>query len=203
MVALIAYSGAGSCFAVVSEHLTQRIRDISFRATMALDVSWFEKTGRSSTSLESKLQMNVNHLSGLSGVIIGTVLSITVSLIGGLSLALFTAWRIALVLLAAVPIMIGAGFLRFKILAESHKRHQNAYVEAASYAVESCRELRTIAALGKEKAVVKKFRGLLAKPCKDSVKFSFHATLWFALGMFTKLQCFAYRGQIFNQEKKV
>lgn len=80
----------------------------------------------------AKLNMDSGHISGLSGVILGTFFTIATSVIGGMILAHMVAWRIAIVLLAAVPIMVLAGFFRLRILAKAQERHETAYNAAAA-----------------------------------------------------------------------
>lgn len=69
------------------------------------DIAWFSKPGHSHHNLMSKLSMDSGHISGLSGVILGTFFSISTSVIGGIILAHIVAWKIAIVLLSAVPIV--------------------------------------------------------------------------------------------------
>jgi len=79
LVALVGYITSGSCFGVVSEHLIMQTRDISLKTILRQDMEWFLQPGRSTSSLVSVISMDSGHLSGLSGVIIGTILSALVS----------------------------------------------------------------------------------------------------------------------------
>lgn len=80
----------------------------------------------------AKLNMDSGHISGLSGIILGTFFSIATSVLGGMILAHIVAWRIAVVLLAAVPVMLLAGYFRLRILAKAQERHETAYNAAAA-----------------------------------------------------------------------
>lgn len=80
----------------------------------------------------AKLNMDSGHISGLSGVILGTFFSIATSVIGGMILAHIVAWKIAIMLLAAVPVMLLAGFFRLRILAKAQERHETTYNGAAA-----------------------------------------------------------------------
>lgn len=157
LAALLGYITSGSCFGVVSEHLIMRTRDLSLRTILRQDMEWFLQSGRSTSSLISVISMDSGHLSGLSGVIIGTMVSALVSVIGGAILAHIVAWKIAIVLLATSPVVVLAGFFRFRVLAKLEEKNQLAYTEAASLATEACSSIRTIAALGTEAATSKRF----------------------------------------------
>ncbi|KAF8861738.1 ABC transporter-like protein [Acephala macrosclerotiorum] len=157
LAALIGYTTSGSCFGLVSEHLILRTRDISLRTILRQDMEWFLQPGRSTSSLTSVISMDAGHLSGLSGVIIGTIVSALVSVVGGAILAHIVAWKIAIVLFATSPVVILAGFFRLRILAKVEEKNQQAYTEAASLASEACSSIRTIAALGTERETSKRF----------------------------------------------
>jgi ABC-type multidrug transport system fused ATPase/permease subunit len=155
--ALIGYVTIGSCFGIVSEHLIMRTRDISLRSILRQDMDWFLKPGRSTFALTAVISMDAGNLSGLTGVIIGTIVSALVSVIGGAILAHIVAWKIAVVLFATSPIVILAGFFRLRVLAKVEENNQHAYIEAASLASEACSNIRTIAALGIEAETSERF----------------------------------------------
>lgn len=96
------------------------------------DIAWFSRPGHSHHALMAKLNMDSGHISGLSGIILGTFFSIATSVLGGMILAHIVAWRIAIVLLAAVPVMLLAGYFRLRILAKAQERHETAYNAAAA-----------------------------------------------------------------------
>ncbi|KAL2070808.1 hypothetical protein VTL71DRAFT_13834 [Oculimacula yallundae] len=157
LAALLGYVTSGSCFGIVSEHLIFRTRDISLRTILRQDMEWFLQPGRSPSALTSVISMDAGHLSGLSGVIIGTIVSALVSVIGGAILAHIVAWKIAIVLFATSPVVILAGFGRIRVLAKVEEKNQHAYTEAAALASEACSNIRTIAALGTEKVTSERF----------------------------------------------
>jgi len=154
LLALFAHSSSGTAFGFVSENLVLRVRDVSFRTVLMQDMEWFSLPGNSHHALMAKLNMDSGHLSGLSGVILGTFFSISTSVIGGIIMAHIIAWKIAVVLLSAVPIMLVAGFFRLRVLANAQRRHETAYNSAAALASEACSSIHVVAALGKERVSV-------------------------------------------------
>lgn len=183
LCALISYITSGTCFGIVSERLVLKTRDISLRTVLRQDVDWFSKPGNSAHSLIATLNTDSGHLSGLSGVIIGTVFSGATSVFGGIILAHVVAWKIAIVLLAAVPIMLLAGFFRLRVLANIQRRHETAYNSAAALASEACRNIRTIAALGLERSVLSKYKEAVKAPYKESIKNSVIGNLLLAFSL--------------------
>jgi ABC-type multidrug transport system fused ATPase/permease subunit len=194
LIAFASHAGSGSAFGMVSENLTLRIRDISLRTILNQDLAWFTKPGHSHHDLMSKINMDSGHLSGLSGVILGTFFSITTSVVGGIILAHIMAWKIAIVLLCAVPVMVVAGFLRLRILAKSEERHQTAYNSAAAMASEACSAIQTIAALGRERDILWKYKRAVQKPYEESLKCSIwgNSLLAFSLSITYFVYALAY-----------
>jgi ABC-type multidrug transport system fused ATPase/permease subunit len=172
LVALISHAAGGAAFGLVSENLVLRVRDISFRTILKQDISWFSKPGHSHHALMSKLNMDSGSISGLSGVILGTIFSITTSVVGGTIMAHLVAWRIAIVLLAAVPVMIFAGYVRLRILALAEEHHQNAYNEAAALASEAMSSMQIVAAFGLEDHFLDSYQEAIRGPYEAHLRFS-------------------------------
>lgn len=183
LVALCAYTVSGSAFGIVSERLIRRIRDKSLRTILRQDMAWFESPSRSPGALVSMLNMDTGHLSGLSGVILGTIFSVTTSMLGGIILAHIVAWKIAIVLLAAVPVMMVSGFLRLRVLARFEERHETAYLGAAALATEACAAIRTVSALGREHDVARLYAEAVEKPYRESLRFIVFGNFWLALAL--------------------
>lgn len=183
LVALCAYTISGSAFGIVSERLIRRIRDKSLRTILRQDIAWFQLPSHSPGALISMLNMDTGHLSGLSGVILGTICSVATSMLGGIILAHVVAWKIAIVLLAAVPVMVVSGFLRLRVLAKFEQRHETAYLGAAALATEACTAIRTVAALGREHDVVRLYEEAVDKPYRESLRFIMQGNFWLALAL--------------------
>ncbi|KAK8194857.1 leptomycin B resistance protein pmd1 [Phyllosticta capitalensis] len=183
LIALFGHCTSGTCFGYVSQWLLMRIQDTSLRNILRQDVSWFSKPGHSSHSLMSKLSMDAGSISGLSGVILGTVFSVTTSICGGMILAHVVAWRIAVVLLAAVPVMLLAGFFRLRVLSMAQERQETSYNDAAALASEACAAIRTVAALGRERDVLKQYRAAIQGPYEQSLKFTLTGNILLAFSL--------------------
>ncbi|KNC99518.1 uncharacterized protein SPPG_04909 [Spizellomyces punctatus DAOM BR117] len=176
-----AYSTNGTVFGWVSGRLLWRVRSLSFRSVINQDISYFDKPDHTTASLVSTLNVDANHLSGLTGVVIGTVFSIMVNLVAAITLAHITAWKIAIVVVTAVPIMLVAGFLRVRIIARFQKRHETAYIASAALATEAVGNIRTVAALSCEQNVKDRYHESLEAPYQDSIRSISTGNLWLAL----------------------
>jgi ATP-binding cassette subfamily B (MDR/TAP) protein 1 len=172
IVALLSHGIGKTAFGMVSENLVLRVRDVSFRTILRQDIAWFSKPGHSHHALMAKVNMDSGSISGLSGVVLGTVFSVATSVLGGIILAHIVAWKIAIVLLAAVPVMLLAGFLRLRILAIAEEHHQTAYNDAAALASEATSSMQIVAAFGLENHFLQSYRDAIRKPYEENLRFS-------------------------------
>jgi ABC-type multidrug transport system fused ATPase/permease subunit len=131
----------------------------------------------------SKLNMDSGSISGLSGVILGTIFSIVTSVVGGAILAHIVAWKIAIVLLAAVPIMVFAGYVRLRILALAEEKHQNAYNDAASLASEATSSMQIVAAFGLEGHFLDSYRNAISGPYEEHLRFALFGNVLLAFSL--------------------
>ncbi|KAI1665973.1 Leptomycin B resistance protein pmd1 [Pyrenophora tritici-repentis] len=194
LIALASHSFGKTAFGIVSENLTLRVRDLSFRTILQQDIAWFSKPGHSHHALMSRLNSDSGSISGLSGVILGTIFSIATSVLGGIILAHIVAWKIAIVLLGAVPIMLGAGFLRLRILHIAETHHQTAYNDAAALASEATSSMQIVAVFGLESHFLEAYREAIRKPYEKHLRFSVFGNilLAFSLSVTYFVYSFAY-----------
>lgn len=183
LIALLSHVCGKTAFGIVAENLTLRVRDVSFRTILQQDIAWFSKPGHSHHALMSRLNADSGSISGLSGVILGTIFSIVTSVLGGIVLAHIVAWKIAIVLLAAVPVMLLAGFLRLRILAMAEEHHQTAYNDAAALASEATSSMQIVASFSLESYFLEKYREAIRKPYEEHLKFSMLGNILLAFSL--------------------
>jgi len=124
------------------------------------------------------MSTDVGRLKGLSGSILGVLVSATISVCCGIVLAHVVAWKIAIVLLPAVPVMLGAGFLRLRVLTLAEQRQDKAYCSAATLASEACKQNRIVAAYTLERHFCNKFDELLRTRFRQGLKFLISSNLF-------------------------
>ncbi|KAK6334972.1 hypothetical protein TWF718_010414 [Orbilia javanica] len=182
-VALFAYATSGFCFGVVSERLVKRLRDLCFQKIMEQDLSFFVDPEHTETALVASIQSDTAALTSLSGVMIGTVVSVTTTLVGGVVIAHVVAWKIAVVLLPALPVIVLAGYLRLRVLMKAQVKQETTYVKAASMATEATNAMRTVASLVREDGVMREYKKELLKAEKGHTKFILQGSAIMALAL--------------------
>lgn len=171
-IALLSYACSGTAFGIASDRLTRRVQTKLFRNVLAMDMQWFSKTGRSALELTSTFTKDSGDIACLSGVALGTIFTVITSVVGGIILAHIIAWKVAVVLLAAVPIMLVSGYVRLRLLAKGELRHRTAYTKPTSLAIEACRNRRTVILFGLEDRILKDYRRALMKPHRAGFRFT-------------------------------
>lgn len=152
------YSIQGTSFAYSSEKMIYRARTAAFRALLRQDIAFFDREENSTGALTTSLSAEIKHLTGISGVTLGTLLIVTVNLIASLTVALIMGWKLALVCISAVPVLLACGFLRVWLLDKLQTRAKKAYQASASSACEAASAIRTVASLTMETEVLASYR---------------------------------------------
>ncbi|CAG8947886.1 unnamed protein product [Penicillium salamii] len=171
-------------FGFVAEKIVYKVRVLSFRSLFEQDLQWHQSEGRSPALLLSYITRDGNALAGLSGSVVGTLFSITVNLIAAIILTHIIAWRIALVCLALVPLLLGAGLMELMVLGQFEDRHENAYTKSVDIGVEAVTSIKTIASLSLEENTLQTYRRSLKGPRKETLKVTLQASLWQAMTYF-------------------
>ncbi|KAK8124231.1 ABC multidrug transporter Mdr1 [Apiospora kogelbergensis] len=85
---LLLYSIQSTCLGISSERLTSRARGMAFRVLLRQDIAFFDKDENTTGSLTSFLSAETRHLSGISGIILGSILMVSTTLTASLVIAL-------------------------------------------------------------------------------------------------------------------
>ncbi|UKZ52662.1 hypothetical protein TrVGV298_006443 [Trichoderma virens] len=107
------------------------------------------------------LSTETTHVAGLSGVTLGTLISMTSTLLIGIVMSVAIGWKLSLVCLSTMPALLACGWYRFWILAQFQQRSISAYASSASIASEAISSIRTVAALTREHEVLHEYREAL------------------------------------------
>jgi ATP-binding cassette subfamily B (MDR/TAP) protein 1 len=191
LVQFIAFCGQGVAFAFCSERLIHRVRDRAFRTMLRQDIEFFDKDENTAGALTSFLSTETTHVAGLSGVTLGTLLTVITTLIAAIAVATAIAWKLALVCVSTIPVLLGCGFFRFWLLAQFQRRAKKSYERSASYACEATSAIRTVASLTREEDVLTQYRASLAAQGKRSLESILKSSLLYAASQSLMFLCVA------------
>ncbi|KAL8942052.1 MAG: hypothetical protein Q9211_001561 [Gyalolechia sp. 1 TL-2023] len=178
--AFLANSIGGSALGSVAEKIVCKIRILTFRSLVQQDLLWHTSNGRTPALLLSYFTTDTNSLAGLSGVVVGTILTILVNLIASILLTHIIAWKIAVVLLATLPILLGSGFMRLYALSKLQIRHQKLYAIPAGISLEAVASIKTIASYSLEQEYYERYRLSLQAPYAASLWGFAYTNFWLA-----------------------
>lgn len=173
-----------SAFGWVSENIVYSVRVLSFRSLFEQDLQWHQSEGRTPALLLSYITRDGNALAGLSGSVIGTFFSISVNLIAAIVMTHIIAWRIALVCLALVPLLLGAGLMELRVLGKFEERHENAYTKSVDIGAEAITSIKTVASLSLEEVTLSTYRRSLQGPRQETLMVTVQASLFQAVTYF-------------------
>ncbi|KAK8137525.1 hypothetical protein PG984_003018 [Apiospora sp. TS-2023a] len=165
----VVYNGLGFAFAYSTERLARAVRASSFRSIVSQDVAFFDESTNSTGSLLSLLTTSTDALTGLSGPILGGVLSCLCTILGGIVLAVAVGWKLALICTATIPLVMACGWVRLQMLALFDAQNRQDGVDAASFATEIVKAAGTVASLGLEGFVLERYDGFLARQAERSL----------------------------------
>jgi ATP-binding cassette subfamily B (MDR/TAP) protein 1 len=191
LVQLLAMSTQGIAFAFCSERLIHRARDRAFRTMLRQDISFFDEGENSTGALTSFLSTEATHLAGISGVTLGTLLSVTTTLCAAIIISLAIGWKLALVTMSTIPVVLGCGFFRFWVLARFESNKKTAYKNSASYACENTNAIRTVASLTREIDVYNHYHAQLVEQGNASLRSNLKNSTLYAASQSLMFLCIA------------
>ncbi|TGZ80675.1 multidrug resistance protein 1 [Ascodesmis nigricans] len=171
----------GSTFGWSAEKLLHRVRVLSLRSLFHQSIGWHESDGRTPAALLSYISADANSMGALTGTLIGILFSIIVNLTAGITMSHIIAWKIAVVLLACIPILLGSGFMRLRVLAQFQERHQKAFAQSVGITIEAVGSIRTIATFSLEHESLEVYRRSLKAPYEATLHAIAYGNFWLAL----------------------
>ena len=180
IVEFFAYFSAAYFFGICSEMMVRRVRLLTFRTILRQEIAFFDHSDNSTGALTSSLATQCTDLAGLHGNTLGTILTILVNLTSGAVLSLAFSWRLALVTISVMPVLVLAGYLRFKLLNVFQDRIKASYEASANFACEATSVIRTVASLTREKDVFRIYEASLVEPQRKAFTSTLKTTVFFA-----------------------
>lgn len=191
-------------FGMASELLTERIRNKTFDAILKQDIAFFDNGANTTGSLTSRLSSDAQKIQGISGVTLGTLLTVLTNLIGGIIVALIYGWKLGLVATCCLPVLVFAGAFRIVIITYFSEKARGAYEKSAQVACEAVAAIRTVQSLTKEDHVLGRYTDICIVPMTDGVKSAWTNTLLYALSasanFLINALVFWYGGQLIAYE---
>ncbi|XP_076438765.1 ATP-dependent translocase ABCB1-like [Babylonia areolata] len=157
-------------FAVSGENLTVRVRDLTFRAMLHQEISFYDDKSNTTGALTTRLATDASLVQGATGSQLGMFIMNIANIGTGVIIATIYGWQLTLVVVVFLPVIILCGFLQFRILAGVAGSNKTALEEAGKTATEAIENMRTVVALGREITMHERFMEHLRGPYNAALK---------------------------------
>ncbi|KAG8552277.1 hypothetical protein GDO81_004465 [Engystomops pustulosus] len=169
VLSLIVYIIMGFAFGISGENLTMRLRSLSFKALLRQEIGFFDDHSNAVGVLLTRLATDASQVKGATGSRMGLITMTVCTLLAAIIIAFVHGWQLTLLILACIPFLIGANFIRMKSMAGHASKDQKALEEAGRISTEAVENIRTVVSLTREDAFFEKYNVSLSGPYKDSL----------------------------------
>ncbi|EGX95969.1 multidrug resistance protein [Cordyceps militaris CM01] len=161
LIMLISNVAEGVAFAIVAQHLSNRVRDLTLDHYLKMDISFFDKEENSFGAISGFLSGSAGDITGLSGSALGIILICFSTVVSGIVISFALGWKLALVCFAVMPLMVGGGYFGVLLVADFEEMNETFAHQAAEFAGETLAGIQTIAALTREEESLHIFQDIL------------------------------------------
>ncbi|KAJ9551420.1 hypothetical protein OSB04_015465 [Centaurea solstitialis] len=168
-------------FAVMGEKLTTRVREKLLEKLLTFEIGWFDRDENTSAAICARLSTEANMVRSLVGDRLSLLTQAFFGAIFAYVLGLVLSWRLALVLMAAQPLLIGSFYARSALMKSLSEKTQKAQKEGSQLASEAVINHRTITAFSSQKRIIGLFKDTLEGPRKESIRQSYFS----GIGLFS------------------
>ncbi|KAI8821160.1 P-loop containing nucleoside triphosphate hydrolase protein [Fimicolochytrium jonesii] len=162
--AFFSFFGQVYIFERAGAALTRRLRAEAMHALMRQEVGFFDQEGNSLGALTSRLATDAAAVCDMITKVWGDVVQLVVTAIAGLVIGFVHTWQLTLIVLCAVPFLLGASMYESKIHRGFEDKTKKSYEMSGDVASEAIKNIRTVSSLSKEDYFESKFAAAIERP---------------------------------------
>ncbi|KAA8533236.1 hypothetical protein F0562_033231 [Nyssa sinensis] len=190
-------------FAIMGECLTKRVREKMLGNVLTFEKGWFDKDENTSAAICARLATDANMVRSLVGDRMSLLVQVFISASLAFVLGLVVTWRVAIVMIAIQPLIIGSFYSRSVLMKRMSEKAQKAQNEGSQLASEAVVNHRTITAFSSQNRILSLFSATLEGPRKESIKQSWFSGVGLFSSQFLTTASIAltywYGGRLMNQ----
>ncbi|KAF8031806.1 hypothetical protein BT93_D0885 [Corymbia citriodora subsp. variegata] len=171
-------------FAFMGEYLTKRIREKMLSKILTFEVGWFDQDQNSSGSVCSRLANDANVVRSLVGDRMALIVQTCSAVIVAFTMGLIIAWRLAIVVIAAQPLIIVSFYMRRVLLKTMSQKAIKAQEESSKLAAEAVSNHRTITSFSSQERILKMLEKAQEGPERESIRQSWYAGIGLGASQF-------------------
>ncbi|CAM8944333.1 unnamed protein product [Rhodiola kirilowii] len=157
-------------FAIMGERLTKRVREKLLEKLLTFEIGWFDQDENTSAAISARISTEANLVKSLVGDRMSLLVQAFFGALMAYALGLYLAWRLALVLIAVQPLVIGSFYARNSLMKSLSDKTKKAQREGSQLASEAVINHRTITAFSSQKKILGLFKETLNEPKKESAR---------------------------------
>ncbi|KAL5992651.1 ABC transporter B member 13 [Asimina triloba] len=178
-------------YTFMGERITTHVRLSMFSAILKNEIGWFDLDENSSGTLASTLAADATLVRSALVDRLSTIIQNISLVTTAFLISFFFSWRMASVILATYPLIIGASIAEQLFLRGFGGDYTRAYSRATSVAREAITNIRTVAAFGAEDRISVQFADELDRPNKQALLRGHIAGLGYGLSQLLLLCSYA------------
>lgn len=149
------------CLGYASDRLACALQGAMLRRVLRAPMAFFDEQRNSSSQLGDIVNNSPNRVATFCGTAMGTFIASLSTLVGGCIVGLVYSWKLGLVNMAVLPLTLGTGVVRLKVLDSREAKFKKAHEPANRVAVAAVANLETVASLAAEDVVYESYTSKL------------------------------------------
>lgn len=137
--------------------LTSRLRSMVFNSMMNQEMSWYDSPKNAVGALCARLAGDCAAVQGASGSRIGSIVQAGSVIIIGIGISFYYNWKMTLVASVSIPLVLISIVAEARLCEKSNIKEKMAIENASRIAIEAISNIRTVASLGQESHVLKRY----------------------------------------------
>uniref|UniRef100_A0A915ANQ4 Uncharacterized protein n=1 Tax=Parascaris univalens TaxID=6257 RepID=A0A915ANQ4_PARUN len=162
---------ANSCWHILCERQIHHIRKRYFAAILRQNMAWFDVN--ESGDLTTKMSDGIDRIKDGIGDKMGILFTYTANFVSGMVVAFSFSWKMALVMIAFVPLLGGLIGLLVQFISKSSRREAAEYGKAGAIAEEVIMGIRTVISFNGQTKEVSRYQSRLQGAAKFGIRKAF------------------------------
>jgi ATP-binding cassette subfamily B (MDR/TAP) protein 1 len=110
-ICLVGITARSSCFGIIGQNVTLKIRALLYNAILMKDIGFFDFRENNASVLTSSMAQDTSIINGASSESLGPYFDGFSALFGGIAMGFYFNWQMSLILLGLTPFMIFAQYI--------------------------------------------------------------------------------------------
>ncbi|KAK0620143.1 P-loop containing nucleoside triphosphate hydrolase protein [Immersiella caudata] len=166
-----AYFILGWATVIIAYDLSHKVRKSTFSDMLRQDLQFFDRPENNIGALASRIDSNAQSIFELMGINVGLIFIAIVNVAACCIIGIVYTWKLGLVVvLAGMPPLAGAGFLKIRADAKLDRDVSKRHSQSSAIASEAVNAIRTVSSLAIEESVLTRYTQELDNAVSNSIR---------------------------------